>query len=160
MTIGAFMVLAYVDSAEYPVETVDDLAGLSKSHPILAMAMTLFLFSLIGIQLTAGFTGKFLIFFGAMSVPQSSAIAVPARPLAIIGMLSAAIGGWYYLRIIAVMYLRNPLRMLAGRPALPAIAALVICALLTVGLSVPPGAKWLLDAAREAARVPPSIHAP
>jgi NADH-quinone oxidoreductase subunit N len=157
MTVGAFAVLAYLDSPEYPVDTVDDLAGLSRSHPILALAMTLFLFSLIGIPFTAGFNGKFLIFFGAMSVPSPDYV-VKSRELAILGMINAAIGGWYYLRIIAVMYLRNPLRNLAGRRSVPALASLALCALLTVGLSVPPGAQWLLQAARSAARVPDPIR--
>ena len=150
MTIGAFAVIAYLDSPQSPVETVDDLAGLSRSHPIIALAMTLFLFSLIGIPLTAGFTGKFLVFFGAMAVPSPEHV-VHARVLAILGMINAAIGGWYYLRVIAVMYLRNPLRTLPVRPTVPALATLAICAVLTVGLSLPPAAGWLLQEARKAA---------
>ncbi len=68
-------------------------------------------------------------------------------------MLSAAIGGWYYLRIVAVMYLRNPLRSPVGRKTVPAVAVLVICVVLTVGLSIQPGASWLMKAARDAAGV-------
>jgi NADH-quinone oxidoreductase subunit N len=150
MTIGAFAVIAYVDSPETPVETVDDLAGLSRSHPLLALLMTVFLFSLIGIPLTAGFTGKFFIFLGAMAVPSAEHVT-QARVLAILGMVNAAIGGWYYLRIIAVMYLRNPLRSVIGRRTVPALATLAICGILTIGLSVPPGAQWLIAAARSAA---------
>ena len=74
-----------------------------------------------------------------------------ARVLAILGMVNAAIGGWYYLRLIAVMYLRNPLRSVVGRWSLPALGTLAICAVLTVGLSVPPGVYWLMQAARDAA---------
>jgi len=48
-----------------------------------------------------------------MSVPAEH--VTQARVLAIVGMLNAAIGGWYYLRIIAVMYLRSPLRTLFAR---------------------------------------------
>jgi NADH:ubiquinone oxidoreductase subunit 2 (subunit N) len=68
-------------------------------------------------------------------------------------MINAAIGGWYYLRIVAVMYLRNPLRTTVGRRTWPALATLTLCLVLTVGLSVPPGAQWLMQAAREAAGV-------
>jgi NADH-quinone oxidoreductase subunit N len=152
MTVGAFAVIAYLDTRESPVETVDDLAGLSRSHPLLALLMIVFLFSLIGIPLTAGFTGKFLVFFGAMAVPRPEHVT-QARVLAILGMINAAIGGWYYLRIVAVMYLRNPLRTLQGRWTVPAVATLAICGVLTIGLSVPPGAQWLLQAARDAAGV-------
>src|SRR5262249_20302709 len=86
LTGGAFPVLAYLDSPQSPVDSVDDLAGLSRSHPVLALAMTVFLFSLIGIPLTAGFTGKFLVFFGAMSVPAPEHVT-QARVLAILGMI-------------------------------------------------------------------------
>ena len=80
--------------------------------------MALFLFSLIGIPLTAGFWGKFLLFFGAMDVPPETAAAGGSQSLVwfivlvVIGVLNAAIGAWYYLRIAAVMYLRTPLHAL------------------------------------------------
>jgi NADH-quinone oxidoreductase subunit N len=152
MTVGAFAVLAYLDTPQRPVETVDDLAGLSSDKPVIALVMTLFLFSLIGIPLSAGFTGKFLLFFGAMAVPLPE-YATQARVLAILGMINAAIGGWYYLRIIAVMYLRNSLRPIVARGGAAAMATLAICATLTIGLSVPPAASWLMQVAREAAGV-------
>jgi NADH-quinone oxidoreductase subunit N len=149
MTLGAFAVITYLNTRERPVEEVDDLAGLWSSHPGIALLMVLFLFSLIGIPLTAGFTGKFLVLFGAMSVPLEGQ-ATLFRVLAFIGVVNAAIGGWYYLRIIAVMYLRTPLRPLETKRAWPGLATLWICALLTIGLSIPPGADWLLSAARSA----------
>lgn len=152
MTIGAFAVLAYLDTPERPVETVDDLAGVSRSHPVVALAMALFLFSLIGIPLTAGFTGKFLIFFGTMSVPGEQATFY--RVLTLIGAINAALGGWYYLRLVAVMYLRSPLQEPAPRRNFAGKVTLAVCALLTLGLSVPPLANWLLDASRDAAKVP------
>src|SRR5438445_531940 len=69
MTIGAFAVLSYLSTPRRPVENVDDLAGLSRSHPGIALLMGVFLMSLIGIPLTAGFIGKFFLFFGALAVP-------------------------------------------------------------------------------------------
>jgi NADH-quinone oxidoreductase subunit N len=149
MTIGAFAVIAYLDSPERPVETVDDLSGLSRSHGGVALLMVLFLFSLIGIPLTAGFTGKLMVFWGAMAVP-APAHAELFRWLAVIGVVNAAIGAWYYLRIIAVMYLRTPVRPLEKRGAWPSLATLWICGVLTLGLSIPPLAPWLLGATREA----------
>ena len=148
MTIGAFAVIGYLSTVERPVENVDDLAGLCKTHPVIALLMAVFLFSLIGMPLTAGFTGKFLIFFGALTVPgeQSATFTV----LAFLGMINAAIGGWYYLRVIAVMYLRSPLKPFVVPVNRPALVALGLCVLLTVGLSVPPAASWLIEAAREA----------
>jgi len=148
MTVGAFALLAYLHTEERPVETADDLAGLSRSHPGLALMMAIFLFSLIGIPLTAGFMGKLLIFFGAMA-------AEPAHlywALALIGVVNAAIGGWYYLRLIAVMYLRQPLQPARPRSNLPGLATVILCAVLTVVLGVPPGSTWLLKQVRDAAQ--------
>jgi NADH-quinone oxidoreductase subunit N len=150
MTIGAFAVIAFLSRPERPVETVDDLAGLGSSHPGVALLMVLFLFSLIGIPMTAGFTGKLQVFFAALSV-QSADHATLFRVLAFLGAVNAAIGGWYYLRIVAAMYLRTPLQPLAPNRAAPGLATLLICAALTLGLSVNPGADWLMRAARAAA---------
>lgn len=149
MTIGAFAVISHLSTLDRPVETVDDLAGLSRTHPGIALVMVLFLFSLIGIPLTAGFTGKFLIFFGALAVPGEEArITTLFLVLALLGMINAAIGAWYYLRIVAVMYLRASLRPVASKWCPAGLATLGICALLTLGLSLPPAADWLVRAAR------------
>ena len=114
MTIGVFSVLSYLEDTGRPAEMIDDLAGLAVSRPGVAFITTIFLFSLIGIPITAGFAGKFLIFFGAMAVPFPEH-AVLFRVLALLGVLNAAIGAWYYLRIVAVMYLRQPLHAIEGR---------------------------------------------
>jgi NADH-quinone oxidoreductase subunit N len=146
MTVGAFAVISFLSTPERPLETVDDLVGLSKTHPLIALVMAIFLFSLIGIPLTAGFTGKFLIFFGALTVQgdQASLFTV----LAFLGVINAAIGAWYYLRLVAVMYLRTSVRPIEVPTNRPALATLVLCAFFTVGLSIPPGANWLLQATR------------
>lgn len=139
MTVGAFAVLAVLGTPERPVETLDDLAGLSTTHPGLAAFFTLFLFSLIGIPLTAGFAGKLLIFWGAMAVPGADPDQLRLfRILAVIGALNAAIGGWYYLRIVAVMYLRTALKPLPRVRSAPGLAALWICAGLTLVLGIYP----------------------
>lgn len=150
MTVGAFAVIAFLHTSQRPVQTIDDLAGLGSSHPGVAILMMVFLFSLIGIPLTAGFTGKFLIFFGAMSA-QAGGEEILFRILAVIGVVNAAIGAWYYLRIVAAMYLRNPLKPPEPVRAIPGLVTVLMCALLTVGLSIPPAADWLLGAVRAAA---------
>jgi NADH-quinone oxidoreductase subunit N len=148
MTIGAFAVISYLSTPERPLENVDDLAGLSKTHPVIALLMAVFLFSLIGIPLTAGFTGKFLIFFGAMAVPGDQNLTFTV--LSFLGILNAAIGGWYYLRVVAVMYLRTSLKPIVVPLNRPGLLTLGLCVLLTIGLSVPPAANWLMEAAKEA----------
>lgn len=147
MTFGVFAAILMLHRPERPVETVDDLAGLSQSHPRIALMLTILLLSLIGIPLLAGFTGKFFIFFGALSVQVPAAWLYPT--LALIGVLNAAVGAWYYLRIITVMYLRTAVKPVetAGTPH--GLATLVSCVVLTLVLSVPPGATWIIGAARQ-----------
>jgi NADH-quinone oxidoreductase subunit N len=135
MTVGAFAVLAYLSTPQRPVETVDDLAGLGRSHPGVALLMVVFLFSLIGIPLTAGFVGKFLLLLGAMAAKDPPNLF---RVLALIGVLNSAIGAWYYLRIAAVMYLRSPIKPLERRRFRPGLAALWVCAAVTIVFGVYP----------------------
>jgi NADH-quinone oxidoreductase subunit N len=143
MTVGAFAVIACLHTPQQPVETVEDLSGLSRTHPRLALLMALFLFSLIGIPMTAGFVGKWLLFWGALgvrNVADSGAMDQERlfRILALIAALNAAIGGWYYLRIIAVMYLREPARRLSAAGSRPGIVAAVACAVVTLVFGVYP----------------------
>lgn len=139
MTIGAFAVLGYLSTPGRPVDTVDDLAGLGRSQPGMALVMALFLFSLIGIPPTVGFLGKLLLFVGALSVPanpidgasvdQSRLFAI----LALVGAINAAIAGWYYLRVATVMFLRDSTRPIPApaRPR-PVLLSIALCAVLTV----------------------------
>ncbi|MCC6417256.1 MAG: NADH-quinone oxidoreductase subunit N [Gemmataceae bacterium] len=163
MTIGAFAVIAYLDSPQRPVEMVDDLSGVSRSHPGVALMMMVFLFSLIGVPLTAGFAGKLFVFLSAMGVPRDPVTGQYATlflVLAVLGMLNAAIGAWYYLRIIAVMYLRTPVRPLEKRGSWPALVTLWVCVVLTIGLGIPPGVRWLLEAAGQATAPQAAVRAP
>jgi len=141
MTLGAFAVITYLSTPERPIETVDDLAGLSSSHPGVALLMAIFMFSLIGIPLTAGFAGKLLIFLGALTVPPEVELADHAIwfwRLALIAAINAAVAGWYYLRVVGVMYLRTPLKPIEKARTWPGLAAIWICAALTIGLGVYP----------------------
>jgi NADH-quinone oxidoreductase subunit N len=139
MTVGAFAVLQLVSTPERPVETVDDLAGLRNSHPVVALLMAVCLFSLIGLPLTAGFTGKLLLFVGAVRVPASYGLY---QWLAVIAALNAAVGAYYYLRIAGVMFLREAITPLKAPRTVPAYAALVVCAAVTLGLGVYSGRLW------------------
>jgi NADH-quinone oxidoreductase subunit N len=149
MTVGVFAVIVYLSTPQRPVEAVDDLAGLGRSHPGVALLMVLFLFSLIGIPLTAGFVGKFLLLLGAMTAREPPYLF---RILALLGVLNSAIGAWYYLRIAAVMYLRSPIKPLEKRRFRPGLAALWVCAAVTIVLGVYPDP--LVQAARAAVTRP------
>ena len=80
-------------------ESIDDLSGLSKNHPLLSLSLLVILFSLAGIPPLAGFFAKFYIF---KSVLEQSMYF-----LAIVGLLSTVVAAFYYLRIIKIIYFDN-----------------------------------------------------
>jgi NADH-quinone oxidoreductase subunit N len=153
MTIGAFSVILYLSTSERPVESIDDLAGLAKSHPICATSMAIFLFSLIGLPPTAGFIGKMLLFIGAFTAPtHTSSMHNYYLLLAVVAAVNAAVSAYYYLRVIGVMYLRTPLRPLSSSRAIPTFLGSIVLALGTLFFLV--YSEPLGKAARRAAPVP------
>jgi NADH-quinone oxidoreductase subunit N len=156
MTLGAFGVIALLNTGGRRVETVDDLAGLGRTHPGVALLMALFLFSLIGLPLTAGFAGKLQLFWGALEVWQqvSGDAGRLYLVLAVIGALNAAIGAYYYLRIISVMYLRGAVKPLPQPRSWPGLVMLWVCAAVTVWLGVSGGPMQSVTRAIVAAETP------
>jgi NADH-quinone oxidoreductase subunit N len=152
MTVGVFAVISYLSTPERPVETIDDFAGLGVSRPGVALLMVLFLFSLIGLPVTAGFWGKVLLFSGALGLsPEADSTLSPEQmrqaveqarlfqALALIGVINAAIGAWYYLRIATVMFLRTPPPRRVEKPQTgPVLAAIWACALITLAVGLYP----------------------
>jgi len=100
MNLGAFGCIFMMRRENTFYENINDLSGLSKNHPILALVFLVILFSLAGIPPLAGFFAKFYIF---MSVIESGMYA-----LAIIGLLTTVISAFYYLRIIKIIYFDKP----------------------------------------------------
>ena len=98
MGTGAFGILTIRDAGTIP-KTFDDLAGYGKRNPFLALLMTLFIFSLVGLPLTGGFIGKLQIFSAAL---QDGWIW-----LTVIGILNSALSVYYYLRVVMYMYMRE-----------------------------------------------------
>jgi NADH-quinone oxidoreductase subunit N len=96
MNLGLFSCLLMMRRNDQYFETIDDLSGLSKNHPILSMSLLIILFSLAGIPPLAGFFAKFYIF--------KSVIEQSMYFLAIVGLLSTVVAAFYYLRIIKVIY--------------------------------------------------------
>jgi NADH-quinone oxidoreductase subunit N len=137
MNVGAFAVVSHFASTGERYVTLDDYAGLGKRSPLLAFTLTIFLLSLIGIPATAGFLAKYYVFAAALT-SQTHSDALVA--LAVIGLVNSAVASYYYLRLIVVMYMREP--SLSEAPAAPSFAmrlALVIAAIATIYLGVIPG---------------------
>ncbi|MBS1552924.1 MAG: NADH-quinone oxidoreductase subunit N [Bacteroidetes bacterium] len=111
MQLGAFIVVSLLEkkddgSREYKNVDMDYYKGLGKRNPLLALFMTLFMFSLAGIPPFAGFWGKYYLFYAAI---QSNLIW-----LSVIGILLSLIGVYYYLKIIVYMWFTDSSEELAG----------------------------------------------
>lgn len=140
MTVGAFAVLAAVGRTDRPIARIDDLAGLGRSRPGPALALALFLFSLVGLPPTAGFLGKLNLFLAAWGNGTEA-----GRQLAACLAVNAAVGAWYYLRVVGTMYLKDPAPGSEEGPReTPSLVASVLCAAAVVLLFFAPG--WLLAA--------------
>ena len=99
-TAGAFGVILLLERGGEEAVHIGDTAGLAARHPLAALALSVFLLSLVGIPPTAGFVGKFYLFGAAV---RSGYIW-----LAVIGVLNSAVAAYYYLRVIVSMYMREP----------------------------------------------------
>jgi NADH-quinone oxidoreductase subunit N len=99
MNLGAFAVVSHFANAGERYVTLEDYEGLGRTSPLLAATLTIFLLSLIGIPMTGGFFAKFYVF--------SAAVKANLIWLTLIGVVNSAIGAYYYLRIIVVMYMRE-----------------------------------------------------
>lgn len=113
MNVGTFACILSMRQRDRLVEGVTDLAGLAKTHPMMAFLLAGFMFSLAGVPPLAGFFGKFYIFMAAINAHLYA--------LAVLGVLSSVVSAYYYLRIVKIMYfddvaepLAKPLRTELG----------------------------------------------
>jgi NADH-quinone oxidoreductase subunit N len=98
--IGAFTIVSQLGGTGEKNLSLDDYAGLSERQPLVAAALSLYLLSLLGLPVTAGFFGKLYIF--------KAAISSHLLWLAVLMAINSIIGAYYYLRVIVVMYMREP----------------------------------------------------
>ena len=100
MTLGTFSIVLVMRRQGRMVEEISDLAGLSRSRPVLAFVMGAMMFSLAGIPPLAGFIGKLFVF--------RAAVDAGFIVLAVIGVASSVVSAFYYLRVVKVMYFDEP----------------------------------------------------
>jgi len=115
MTLGAFAIILSLRRGRQMFESIDDLAGLSRTHPVLAFCLAMMMFSLAGIPPLAGFFAKFYVF--------AAAIKEGLVTLAVIGVVTSVVGAFYYLRLVKVMYFDEPQ---AGYERIPPGSAIVL----------------------------------
>jgi NADH-quinone oxidoreductase subunit N len=141
MNVGTFAVILCMRRRTGMEEDISQLAGLSRSQPLLALALGIFMFSMAGIPPLAGFFGKLYVFMAA--------IRAEFYVLAVVGVLTSVVGSFYYLRIVKLMYFDEPVEAFENVPTMEMKAVLAICAIFVVFFFVYPGP--LLSGAEAAA---------
>jgi NADH-quinone oxidoreductase subunit N len=143
VNLGGFGVLSALARDGREPLSLSDVAGLAHRRPTLAAALAVFMVSLTGIPVSAGFVGKFYLF--------RAAVAADYVALAIVGVLMSVVSAYYYLRVVVAMYMRDPVGDDPWAPvALSSKLALGFSVLVVLGLGVYPAP--LLGFARLAAQ--------
>jgi NADH-quinone oxidoreductase subunit N len=141
MNLGTFAVILCMRRDGRMVEAIEDLAGLSKTQPALALALAIFMFSMAGIPPLAGFFSKLYVFLAAIDAGLYT--------LAVIGVVTSVVGAYYYVRIVKLMYFDEP-TVVFDQPIGGALGTvLVVTAALVLFFFVVPGP--LLTSAEAAA---------
>ena len=123
MTFGAFAIVAMLRKGGIEGVDIEDFTGLAKRHPVAALLMMIFMVSLAGIPPTAGFIGKLYVFM--------SAVEAGLPWLAAVALIFAVISAYYYLRLVMVMYMREPSDLSSTSPRMvmsPALSIVLACA--------------------------------
>ncbi len=156
MNVGAFAVVSHFANIGERYVTLEDYEGLGRTSPLLAATLTIFLLSLIGIPITGGFFAKFYVF--------SAALRANLIWLTLIGVANSAVGAYYYLRIIVMMYMREPRKQVPVSPVPASLGvALAVTIIATIYLGVLP--NRVLQYAQQSAQDllpqnPPTAQAP
>ncbi len=100
MNVGCFACILCMRINGRMVEGITDLSGLSKTHPMMALAMAVFMFSMAGVPPLAGFFGKLYVFLAAIDAQLYT--------LAVIGVVTSVVSAFYYVRIVKLMYFDEP----------------------------------------------------
>ncbi len=133
MNLGAFAVVVALAEGGRDRDRIEDFRGLAQRRPALAALMTLFMLALAGIPGTGGFVAKFLIFEAAVSAGHVG--------LAILGVLTAVVSVYYYLRIPVAMYMQEPAEASAPRSVATGEGlVLAVCAIAVIVLGLFPNA--------------------
>jgi NADH-quinone oxidoreductase subunit N len=131
MNLGAFAAVAVMSERENEPHLISDLAGQGWTRPVVALALTICLFSLAGVPPFIGFTGKFMVF--------RAAINHGFIWLAVLGVINSQISAYYYLKVVYVMYMRPlPKRSPSFAPAFSITTVASMAALAVVALGVYP----------------------
>ncbi len=130
--IGIFALIIMLETRGSKDVVIEELSGLWKSSPLIAIAMSVFLLAMAGIPLTSGFVGKYLLF--------SKAVSSNFVPLVVIAVLTSVVSVYYYLRVIVLMFMKDQVGERKVNASLwsGCLVTAVICLILTVDLGIFP----------------------
>ena len=131
MNVGTFACILSMRRGGRMVESIEDLAGLSRSHPQMAAALAAFMFSMAGVPPLAGFWGKLYVF--------QAAVGAELYVLAVIGVLASVVSCFYYLRIVKLMYFDDAAEALDRDIGGEMKAVLAVCAAVILLFILVPG---------------------
>jgi NADH-quinone oxidoreductase subunit N len=141
--LGAFAVVIALEKADGNGNNIDDFAGLGKTRPWLAIAMTLFMLSLTGMPVSAGLVGKFFVFQAAIQAAVGNPWLLAA---AIVGMVTSVMSAFYYMRVVLIMFMREGKHEITLKPALGIALALTAAGTLVLGIIPTPVFQLARDA--------------
>ncbi len=130
MNLGALSIVLSLSRRGDGRVNLDDYAGMGRTQPLAAAALSLFLVSLAGIPLTGGFIGKFYLF--------SAAVQGGYVGLAIVGVLNSLISVYYYFRLMVIMYMKEPQDTEVDSIPITTFAAIAIAAISVLWLGISP----------------------
>jgi len=133
--LGAFTVVIALEKDDGTGTAIDDFAGLGKTNPVLAGAMTLFMLSLTGMPVSAGVVGKFFVFKAAIQAAAGHPWVLAG---AIVGVLTSVISAFYYMRVVLVMYMREGENDAKLQPALALGLILTAASTFVIGITPTP----------------------
>ncbi len=123
MNVGTFAVILTMRIKDRYVEGIEDLSGISKTNPAIALALTVLMFSMAGIPPLAGFFGKYFVFMAAINAGLV--------PLAVVGVLASVVGAYYYIRLVKIMYFDESVEGF-DKPDLSTSTVVGVCAIAVV----------------------------
>jgi len=130
VNLGAFALVIMLRRAEVVGDRVVDFSGLARRAPWPAFAMLVFMLSLAGIPATAGFIGKWYLF--------GAAVRADMAWLAVVAVLNSAVSLYYYIRIVVMMYMREPIDTAVMAPSPGQQVAIAACIVFTLVFGVYP----------------------
>ncbi len=134
MNLGAFAVISVLAGKNEEYASLDKLQGVAVEHPVLAAALSVFLFSLSGMPGTVGFMGKFYVFAAGMKAGLYW--------LVVFALINSAIAAYYYLKVVYYMFMREPKESIPVNVGVATGIVVLLLVVLVIQTGVVPGSLY------------------